>query len=85
VYNFAGSYFSSWAKFQGTCFESRCPIRGLSDLDSATISEFELPNSMWFLSQAISSQHRDLTATENQELSFGTATKPKRGFGTALA
>jgi hypothetical protein len=32
-----------------------------------------------------SEQNRNLSATENQELSFGTATEPNQHFGTGLA
>jgi hypothetical protein len=71
--------------YQNICFESRCPVCCLSYLASAAISDFELPSSLWFLSQVISNQNRNLTATEKEELSFGTATNPKRDFGTGPA
>jgi hypothetical protein len=38
---------SAWLReSQGTCLESRCPIRGLFDLDSANISDFEMLSSL---------------------------------------
>ncbi len=66
-------------------FDSRGPIRGPSDSDSVSFSEFELPSSLLVLSQAISSENRDLTTTENQALRFGGECAAIQGFGTVLA
>jgi hypothetical protein len=38
-----------------------------------------------FLSRVMSGQNGNLSAIENHELSFGTAMKTKRGFGTGQA